>query len=352
MPGFNKEKDDEFDIEAAVSSLGEELFGASDEGDSDADTSDGDSAGNSSVPSPDATDDGAGAAPVVADKTAEKEPVDDVPSPPPQAADSVAPPKTWRPEAAGMWAQLPPAVQQEVLKRESDIFQGIEQYRDLAQTGRMFQQTIAPFQEHFRAAGMDPVATVGNLLNAHHVLARGTAEQKLQLVRAIITDAGLSADDLLAEPPYIDPAVRDLRSELTSVKSQLQQREQRELETQRAALQVQVEKFFADPAHKYANEVATEMHNLIVSGQATDLAVAYDKAIWLNPIVRGKVLAEQQATARAAEEKANAEKAAAAKVAASANIRSTPKSGRTAATAPKSIDETLQETLAAIQSRS
>lgn len=251
-----------------------------------------------------------------------------------------------------MWAQLPPAVQQEVLKREADIFQGIEQYRDLAQTGRVFQQALAPFQEHFRAAGMDPVATVGNLLNAHHVLARGTADQKLQLVRAIITDAGLSADDLLAEPPYIDPAVRDLRSELTSVKSQLQQREQRELETQRATLQVQVEKFFADPVHKYANEVATEMHNLIVSGQATDLASAYDTAIWLNPIVRGKVLAEQQAAARAAEEKANVEKAAAAKVAASANIRPTPKSGRTAATAPKSIDETLQETLAAIQRRS
>ena len=251
-----------------------------------------------------------------------------------------------------MWAQLPPAVQQEVLKREADIFQGIEQYRDLALTGRAFQQTLAPFIENFRSAGMDPVATVGNLLNAHHVLARGTAEQKLALVRAVISDAGLSADDLLSEPPYVDPAVRDLRSELTSVKSQLQQREQRELETQRATLQAQVEKFFADPAHKYAPEVATEMHQLIVSGQAPDLATAYDKAIWLNPVVRGRVLAEQQASARAAEEKAAAEKAAAAKSAASANIRSTPKSGRTAATAPRSIDETLQETLAAIQNRS
>jgi len=251
-----------------------------------------------------------------------------------------------------MWAQLPPAVQQEVLKRESDIFQGIEQYRDLAQAGRAFQQTIAPFQENFRQAGLDPVATVGNLLNAHHILARGTPDQKLQLVRAVISDAGLSAEDLLAEAPYVDPAVSGLQTELNSLKSQLQQRESRELETQRATLQVQVEKFFADPAHKYANEVATEMHQLIVSGQAPDLASAYDKAIWLNPIVRGRVLAEQQATARAAEEKAAAEKAAAAKSAASANIRSTPKRGSTAAAAPKSIDETLQETLAAIQSRS
>lgn len=350
MPGLNEEKDDKFDLDAAVSSLGEELFGDTTTETSDDDDADGAVAASGSGAPSGAPDDGGGAAPVVADEAAAEKPADDVPSSP--TADSVAPPKTWRAEASAMWSQLPPAVQQEVLKREADIFQGIEQYRDLAQTGRAFQQTLAPFQEHFRAAGMDSVATVGNLLNAHHVLARGTADQKLQLVRAIITDAGLSADDLLAEPPYVDPAVRDLRSELTSVKSQLQQREQRELETQRAALQVQVEKFFADPAHKYANEVATEMHNLIVSGQAPDLAVAYDKAIWLNPVVRGKVLAEQQATARAAEEKANAEKAAAAKAAASANIRSTPKSGRTAATAPKSIDETLQETLAAIQSRS
>lgn len=351
MPGLNEEKTDDFDLDAAVRDLGEELFGTTTEGDGDADNSHSDSASDSSDAAVHAPDDGAGATDVVADKAAAEKPADDVQETPP-AQDSVAPPKTWRAEAAGMWAQLPPAVQQEVLKRESDIFQGIEQYRDLAQTGRAFQQTLAPFIENFRAAGMDPVATVGNLLNAHHVLARGTAEQKLALVRAVISDAGLSADDLLSEPPYIDPAVRDLRSELTSVKSQLQQRERRELETQRATLQMQVEKFFADPAHKYAPEVATEMHNLIVSGQAPDLATAYDQAIWLNPIVRGRVLAEQQASARAAEEKAAAEKAAAAKAAASANIRSTPKSGRTAATAPRSIDETLQETLAAIRRRS
>lgn len=351
MPGLNEEKDDKFDLDAAVSSLGEELFGDTNTETSDDDDSDGTVADSGSSAPSGAPDDGAGAAPVVADKAAAEKPADDAQGGPP-AQDSVAPPKTWRAEAAGMWAQLPPAVQQEVLKREADIFQGIEQYRDLAQTGRAFQQTLAPFIENFRSAGMDPVATVGNLLNAHHVLARGTAEQKLALVRAVISDAGLSADDLLSEPPYVDPAVRDLRSELTSVKSQLQQREQRELETQRATLQVQVEKFFADPAHKYAPEVATEMHQLIVSGQAPDLAAAYDKAIWLNPVVRGRVLAEQQASARAAEEKAAAEKAAAAKSAASANIRSTPKSGRTAATAPRSIDETLQETLAAIQSRS
>jgi len=345
MDGLHEEKEPSFDLASAVADLGKDLFGSSEgESDDDNDTHGGDAgdaAGAAAVAGRAEPD----AAAVVADEPAAE-------TTETTAAEAVAPPKTWRPEAAGMWAQLPPAVQQEVLKRESDIFQGIEQYRDLAQAGRAFQQTIAPFQENFRQAGLDPVATVGNLLNAHHILARGTPDQKLQLVRAVISDAGLSAEDLLAEAPYVDPAVSGLQTELNSLKSQLQQRESRELETQRATLQVQVEKFFADPAHKYANEVATEMHQLIVSGQAPDLASAYDKAIWLNPVVRVRVLAEQQATARAAEEKAAAEKAAAAKSAASANIRSTPKRGSTAAAAPKSIDETLQETLAAIQSRS
>ena len=144
MPGLNEEKNDDFDLDAAVRDLGEELFGTTTEDNSDADTPDdaGDAAG--SVPAVHAPADGAGATDVVADKAAAEKPADDGQGDPP-APDSVAPPKTWRSEAAGMWAQLPPAVQQEVLKREADIFQGIEQYRDLAQTGRAFQQTLAPF---------------------------------------------------------------------------------------------------------------------------------------------------------------------------------------------------------------
>ena len=126
MPGLNEEKNDDFDLDTAVRDLGEELFGTTTEDDSDADTPDdaGDAAG--SVPAVHAPDDGAGAADVVADKAAAEKPADDAQGDPP-AQDSVAPPKTWRAEAAGMWAQLPPAVQQEVLKREADIFQGIEQ---------------------------------------------------------------------------------------------------------------------------------------------------------------------------------------------------------------------------------
>ena len=345
MPSLHQE-DSEFDIESAVSQLSADLFGEEDHDDID---DNGSSAGGAddTVSLPDATttpppgpDEAPVAAPVAAEKTTTL-----------SAPEAVAAPKTWRPEAAAMWSQLPPTIQAEIAKRESDIFSGIEQYKGLADAGRTFQQTLAPYFEHFKASGSNPVQVVSNLLSANHILSRGTPDQKLQLVRAIISDSGLSPDDLLAEAPYVDPAVSGLRSEVTSLKTQLQQREQRELETQRATLQSQVETFFSDPGNKYANEVATEMHRLIVSKQATDLRSAYEQAIWLNPVVRGKVLAEQQAEASRSAERAAAEKSAAAKSAASANVRSTPKRGGTAASTPKSIDDTLQETLAAINAR-
>ena len=44
-------------------------------------------------------------------------------------------PKTWRPEAAAKFATLPPEVQQEVLKREEDIFKGLEGYKADASIG-------------------------------------------------------------------------------------------------------------------------------------------------------------------------------------------------------------------------
>ena len=121
MPGPNEEKDDKFDLDAAVSTLGEELFGDTNTETSDDDDSNGAVAGSGSGTPPGAPDDGAGAAPVVADKASAEKPADNDPPPSPPTADSVAPPKTWRAEASAMWAQLPPAVQQEVFKREADI---------------------------------------------------------------------------------------------------------------------------------------------------------------------------------------------------------------------------------------
>ena len=59
------------------------------------------------------------------------------------AAELPEPPKTWRKEALEHWATIPDTVRAEILKREDDMFRGLEGYKSQANIGRAFQETLA-----------------------------------------------------------------------------------------------------------------------------------------------------------------------------------------------------------------
>ena len=79
------------------------------------------------------------------------------------------------------------------------------------------------------------------------------------------------------------------------------------------------------------------------AGGQSDEAYACGE-VWLNPVTREQVLAEQREAAAAAEEKAKQEKAAAAAKAASGNLKTSQRSGGGTASKGRTMDETLQET--------
>lgn len=269
------------------------------------------------------------------------EPVQPSPTP------SIAAPKTWRPEAAALFTNLPPEVQAEVLKREEDIFKGLEGYKADATAGKTFQSLIRPYEHLFKAANLDPVQQVGSLLQAHVALATGTPEQKRSFFQQLATSYNVNLDE---EIPYVDPEVAALRAELSSVKSQIMGREQKEAEKVRNTLQTEIDTFASDPAHQYFDEVANDIAGLLRSGTAKDLADAYEKAVWANPVTRAKEQArltaevESKAKVEAASEVAKARKAT------GANVKSTAKVA--SGTAPLgSIDDTLAAALHDIRAR-
>ena len=72
--------------------------------------------------------------------------------------------------------------------------------------------------------------------------------------------------------------------------------------------------FAADPAHPYFDDVANDITALLRGGGAKDLADAYDKAVWANPVTRAKEQARRDALTpeeREAEDQRIAEKRAA-----------------------------------------
>lgn len=266
------------------------------------------------------------------------------------AEPQLAPPKTWRPEAAAKWQALPPEVQREVLKREDDIFRGIESYKADAEVGKSVQRILSPYMPMLQAAGLSPLDQVDGLMKAHHLLATGTPEQKSLLFQRLAQDYGVSLENLSGEPSFVDPQVAALQSQLAGLQSRLMEREAREADAARQALQEELNTFASDPAHQYFDEVAGDIAALLRAGAASSLADAYEKAVWANPATRAKeqarLTAESEAS-KAAEAKRKIEEA---RKASSVNVTTRPKAVSAAAPVG-SIDDTLNATLAAIRSR-
>jgi hypothetical protein len=329
---------EDFDLAGASAELSESLFGGG--GDSGTDDDGpvledgpaGDSSTSSAEPSSETTP--------AAETTVDSPVVETVPAP-----------KTWRPEAAAKWATLPPEVQQEVLKREQDIFKGLETYKADATIGKSINQILAPYTPMLEAAGLNPLQQVEGLMRAHHALATGTPEQKAAFFQRLAQDynvpLGQSADDA---NPFVDPQVAALQSQLTALQSKLMEREAREASVVKQSLQKEIDDFASDPAHQYFDEVATDIAGLLQSRTASTLAEAYEKAVWANPVTRAKEQARLTAEAQAKAANEAAAKAEAARKASAANVRTSPKAA--SATAPLgSIDDTLSAALTAIRSR-
>ncbi len=256
--------------------------------------------------------------------------------------DSTAAPQTWRPEAQQAWASLPEVVRQEIVKREQDMFAGLEQYKVAAAEGAKYTEALAPFQTIFQTYGIDPAQQVAGLMNAHLTLTMGTPEQKQALVQQFVNDYGLS--NIQLDTPYVDPAVSSLQSELRQVRMQLDaQRSQISRETE-AKIQDDVAKFAADAKNVHFNTVYADMAQLLQSGVSTTLQDAYDKAVWANPVTRAAEIKRQQD----AERQKQADVAAKARLKTGVTVKSTG-SGGTATTG--TMDDTMAEVLANIQAR-
>lgn len=268
------------------------------------------------------------------------------------AADPAAePPKTWRKEAAELWKTLPAAARQEIVKREADIFKGIEGYKAEAAFGKSFREVLSPFMPVLERYNINPAAQVGELMRAHHTLALGTPAEKTALFQRLLTDYQVQLPAPGEEPAYIDPAVKDLQSQVQTLHSQLSQADASRQAQVIAERRKEIETFAADPANPHFEEVSNDMVTLLQGGVCKTLPEAYEKAVWANPVTRAKEIARQQAEATRKAQETEAAKVAAARKATAANVRTSAKSG--SATAPLgSIDDTLNETLAKIRSGS
>ncbi len=275
------------------------------------------------------------------------------PGVPPVATQDAAP-KTWKPEEAAVWAQIPAAAKAAIARREEDMFRGIEQHKQTAQFGNTVQAVLNPYMPILQAHNIDPVENIKHLMNAHYMLATGTMEQKQQMMNQLITDYKIQmpqqqADDPFAPPP--DPNVLRLEQEIERLKSGQAQAQQAAYQQKQAEAMQEVNAFAADPKNIYFDEVANDIVKLVNADKALTLAEAYERAVWSNPVTREKEIARQDAEKQAKSREEASAKVASVRKSLAANVQSQPKAG--AATLPLgTMDDTMEETMLAIKNRS
>jgi hypothetical protein len=297
------------------------------------------------------------AAPVVADPVAApvaqpvaaQEPAQSAP-----VASATQAPSSWTAAAKAEFAKASPVVQQEVLRREQQMHDGIAQYKEKATYADTLHKAIAPFEQTIRSMGVEPAVAISALLNADHQLRYGSPAEKMNSFLNIAQSYGIDLSQGIPERQQVDPNIQHLQTQLQNTQQQLnqvlttqQQREQMELNSQ-------IER--AKQGKEHFDAVRNEMAALLQAGSAKDIDEAYDMAVYARPDLRQALLAKQLEEKLAAENQKRAEEAKkadeAAKAARAAAAPNVARRGTLPAHKPAgSMRDTMQETLEKIRSR-
>lgn len=257
------------------------------------------------------------------------------------SAEAVEAPSHWPSDQREQFSKLTPEMQRFMMER----FNGME----AAHTQR--SQAIAPMRDvlerwgpYFQQTGARPDVAFDSLVGVEYRLRTGTQQQRIDVLREIIEAYGIEApvdgDGNVREP------VRDERVDALAQQMQrMDQMNQSAMQQQQLAAvqreQTKLDSFVSEknedgtPKHPYFGDVEAEMTMLaqadVNSGKQPDLDSLYERACWMNPAVRAKMM--QSESARKAET-ARRKRNAGASVAGAGTGR--PEQ-------PKSIDDILNE---------
>jgi hypothetical protein len=298
-----------------------------------------------------------------------------------QEAPETAAPEAWSREAKDAWAELPPHVQQAVLKREQDTVAGVRQLQDRY---REIDTALAPRQEVIRQTGHTPGQAVNQLFLWFEALTADAERVKrgipAQAFPALAQSFGIDPNIAYAayaqqqqqpQPGQVDPAAVQPQYEgppkwFTDQMNQWGQALGQKFGSIEQAMQQQGlakanevldiwskgKPYFEEVRPLMAQLLQAQMVAPLPNGNA-DLDKTYETACNMDPNVRAKMYAEQQKAAdaqrkakEAAEKKAQQDQADKARRAAVALGPSAPGNQVTPERRKgKSVRESLQEAI-------
>lgn len=260
---------------------------------------------------------------------------------------ALKPPTSWSPDAKAAFDSLPPAVQQAVLKRESEVSDGFKQKSEELKRWDGLDKAIAPHRSMLANLGyQNDGEAISRLLEIQAAFQRDPAAVIRQMAQA----ARIDPRTLAAQTPPAGPQPTAPPSPAAAPLTQAQIDAQINATFAKREAASTIQKFEADPAHPHASkpEVKRNMAIALHYGGAKDLEAAYMTAIRMDPVLFEEYQAQQ----------AEAQKAAAAKKAdeakrAAVSIRGAPSGPGNGISPPKggSVREELARALSSHSGR-
>lgn len=199
------------------------------------------------------------------------------------AAAPRAAPSSWAKERHADFAALPATVQDYIAKRESDFANGVHAYKQEAESAREMKSAIEPFLPILQQAGIPAGRWIQDVGQTHRTLAMGDPQSKLATVNGLLQNYQVPARLVVQDAQGQWVFANHTQPSQPAVRTDDIKRMVRE-ELIQDQTQATLTAFLADVPQKYPHyeTVKSAMAGLLQTGQAQDLASAYEKAVRLD----------------------------------------------------------------------
>lgn len=243
-----------------------------------------------------------------------------------QAKPAIDAPVSWTAEMKAKFGNLAPEVQTYVAQREREAAQALSRYGEKAKQYEPVANVIEQNRVIFERNGVAPEQGVALLLQAQAMLDTDPVAGIAAIAQQYGVDLGALQGRTTTAPELLSlkAEIANLKAQLNETSTQVRGRQEQEAEARRNALEAQVSDFKkANPDFDLVENEVISLIPLIRSkeqglSEKEVLAKAYEQAAWLNPDLRAKRVAADQAKAAEAARK----KAEEAKKLGSLNVRS------------------------------
>ena len=272
------------------------------------------------------------------------------PAPAAAAVAKIPRPSSWKKDYWEHWDKLDPQVAAYINQREGEYAKGVSTYKQEWDNAKPLLDAVAPFLPVLEQHGIKPDAWITNLGRAHHALATGDGQTKLQMFAKLAQDYGVPLQalyDANFAQQFVQQTIQQPQQQQRPAPQQADVVTLVRQELNAARTQEQIEQFEAakdaagQPLYPHFSTVKGDMALLLDAGKAQDLKSAYSMALRLHDDLFAAEQAAKQKADEAARLEASRKAVAAAKGSAVSVKSATPASA--GATPRKGIRGTLED---------